>query len=121
MSQLASNHQPFDHEVWETGSEPQITTEGLIAAGQTIDERAPLGVKTASGEFHEWDPAASDGTERAVRITAFKIDTTGGAKNTQLIKTGVFNPELIAWPDGTTDAQKLAAFVGTPISLQTPR
>ncbi len=121
MSQLAANHQKFDYEVWETGSEPQTTTECLVAAGQTLDKRAPLGVKTATGEFHEWDPAASDGTEKAVRISAYGIDTTGAAKSTQLIKTGVFNPELIAWPDGTTDAQKLAAFVGSPISLQTPR
>jgi hypothetical protein len=121
MSQLAANHQPYDHEVWETGSEPQTTTEGLIAAGQTLDKRMPLGVKTSTGEFHKWNPDASDGTENAVRIAAYNLDTTGSVKSAQLIKTGVFNPELIVWPDGTTDAQKLAAFVGTPISLQTPR
>jgi hypothetical protein len=116
-----SNHQTFEHEVWETGSESQTTTESKIATGQTLGKRAPLAQKTSTGEFHLWDPVASDGTQNATRIAPFAIDTTAGVADKQLIKKGVFNPELIAWPDGVTDAQKLVAFVGSPISLQTPR
>jgi hypothetical protein len=121
MTQLADNHQTFEHEVWETGSEAQTSTEGRIASGQVLAKRAPLGLKISTGQFHLWDPAATDGTEIATRITPFTIDTTTGIADKQLIKKGVFNPDLIDWPDGTSDAQKLAAFVGSPISLQTPR
>ncbi|MEM5529557.1 head decoration protein [Gammaproteobacteria bacterium AS21] len=111
----------FNHEQWETGSEPQTTTEGVVAVNQILAKYTPLGVKLSTGEFHKWDPAAEDGTQVAVRITPFNIDTTGAVKTQQLIKAGTFNPELISWHEGVTDAQKLAAFVGSPISLQALR
>lgn len=109
----------FDHENWEAGSEQTTTTSSKIKAGLTLAKRTPMGIKKSSGEFAAWDPAASDGTEVATRITPFEIDTTAGASEKQLIKGGIFNPELINWPAGITDVQKLTAFVGTPISLQT--
>lgn len=103
-----------------TGSDQVATTEGTIAAGQTLSRLAPLGQNTTTGEFHLWAPTATDGTEVATRIAPVGIDTTAGIAIQQLYKCGTFNPELIAWPDGTTAAQKLTAFVGTPISLQAP-
>lgn len=106
---------------WVTGSDVPANTLGTVAAGQTLAQYAPLGQKAATGEFHEWDPAAVDGTEIAVRIAPFAIDTSGGALDKQLIKAGSFNPELVAWPGAATAVQKLVAFVGTPISLQAPR
>lgn len=121
MPNTTSMHTPFETENWEAGSEQTTTTAGVIKAGQSIMKRTPLGMVTSSGEFVSWDPAANDGREVATRIAPFSIDSSGGAVEKQLIKGGVFNPELINWPAGTTDAQKLAAFVGTPISLQTLR
>lgn len=111
----------FNHETWITGSEATMTSDGWVAAGQVLAPRAPLGLKTATGEFHLWNPDASDGTQVAVRLTPFKLDTTAVKQQAPLIKTGTFNPELVIWPDGTTDVQKLGAFVGSPISLQVPR
>jgi len=105
-------------EQWVTGSDAPANTVGTIAAGQALSKYAPMGQNLTTGEFHEWDPAANDGTEVAVRIAPFAIDTTGGAADKNLIKAGTFNPDLVAWPGGTTAAQKLTAFVGTPISLQ---
>ena len=103
-----------------TGSDPVATTEGTIAAGQTLAYLAPLGQNKTTGEFHLWAPTATDGTQVATRIAPVGIDTTAGIAIQQLYKSGTFNPDLIAWPDGTTAAQKLTAFVGTPISLQAP-
>lgn len=108
----------YTPEQWNTGSEEQITTTGMVASGETLAKYTPMGQVTASGEFVEWDPAANDGSEVAVRITPMAIDTTGGATNKALIKSGCFNEELVAWPVGATAAQKACAFVGTPISVQ---
>ncbi|MBB1489391.1 head decoration protein [Oceanospirillum sediminis] len=105
---------------WVTGSEQVHTTEGRLAAGQQLAEHAPLGQNQTTGEYHLWDPSASDGTQLATRIAPQYLDSSSGAVSVQLIKNGIFNPDEVAWPDGTTEAQKLCAFSGTPISLQKP-
>lgn len=110
----------YEYETWYTGSDQPATTSGTYATGQTIPARTPLGQVTASGEFVAWDPAATDGSEVAVRMSAVDIDTTGGAAKGPMIKGGTYNPELVNWPVGTTDVEKALAFVGTPISLQLP-
>lgn len=108
----------YTPEQWNAGSEEQITTTGMVAAGQSLAKYTPMGQVTASGEFVEWNPAANDGSEVAVRIAPMAIDTTGGAMDKALIKSGCFNEALVAWPVAVTAAQKACAFVGTPISLQ---
>lgn len=110
----------YSPETLITGSDSVATTEGTLAAGQMLARLAPLGQNSTTGEFHLWAPAATNGTEVATRIAPIKADTTVGAVKQQLYKSGTFNPDLIAWPDGTTEVQKLTAFVGTPISLQRP-
>lgn len=110
--------QPVDN--WVTGSDSCQTTLVTILAGQNLAEKTPLGIVTASGKVVAWDPTEDDGREVAVYITAYAVDATGGDRQEQVIKTGTFNPEQVVWPVGTTAAQKLGAFVGTPISLQLP-
>lgn len=110
----------YENEVWQTGSDQMATTSGTIASGQNLAARTPLGQVTASGEFVEWNPAANDGSQVAVRMTANAVDATVGATKAPMIKAGTFNPELVAWPGGVTAVQKELAFVGTPISLQLP-
>lgn len=110
----------FETEVWETGSDSAQTTLTSIGAGQTIAARTPLGQRASDGLFYVWNPAGVDGTEKAVRIAAFDVDTTGGAKDVQAYKAGTFNPDLVQWPTSTALEQSLT-FVGSPISLQTPR
>ncbi len=110
----------FSYETWVTGSDPVATTTGTLASGQSVEERTPLGQITASGLFTAWDPTAEDGSETAVRLSAIAIDASSADTDGPMIKAGTFNPDLVNWPDGTTDVQKLTAFVGTPISLQAP-
>lgn len=110
--------QPVDN--WITGSDPIQTTEGVIASGQNIAARTPLGQVTATGKLVAWNPAAEDGSQVAVYIASYAINATGADTKAQVIKVGTFNPEEVAWPEGVTNAQKLTAFVGTPISLQLP-
>lgn len=107
-------------EDWITGSDSVTTTAGTVASGQNLAQYAPLGQVTATGKFVEWAPGAADGSEVASRIAPMAIDASGADTPAQLIKTGTFNPELIAWPGGATAVQKETAFVGSPISLQLP-
>ena len=108
-------------EVWVTGNETPATMLVTIATGQTIAARTPIGQVAASGHYIAWLPGASDGSQVAVAITAFDVDTTsGGAAAKQVYKSGTFNPELVAWPTAT-DLQKALSFTRSPISLQAPR
>lgn len=115
---MTTVQEPVDN--WITGSDKVHTTAGTIASGEVLPARAPLGQVTATGKLVEWAPGASDGSEIAVYLTSSAVDASGGDLAAQVIKSGTFNPEDVAWPAGATAAQKLCAFVGTPISLQTP-
>lgn len=112
----------FTYDQWETGSDPVHTTTVTIAAGQNLPAKTPLGQVKATGEFKAVDLAANDGSQVATRMTAFAVDTTAGAKQAAVYKSGSFNPELVNWHASfDTAAKKATAFVGTPISLQLPR
>lgn len=110
----------WNHEQWVTGRKPE-SVDSDIAAATVVAARTPMGQLADTGEFVAWDPVAADGSQVAVRIAGFDIDTTSGAAKKALIASGTFNPELIVWPAGVTAAQKARAFVGTAISLQAPR
>lgn len=110
----------YEYEQWEVGSDPIRTATGVLTAGQSLLKRTPLGLVKSTGKFVAWDPAANDGSEVAVRLTALTVDASASDKDTPMITAGSFNPELVNWPVGVTEAQQASAFVGTPISLQLP-
>ncbi|TLX65077.1 head decoration protein [Stutzerimonas nosocomialis] len=105
---------------WITGSHPYNTALGTLASGTNVAARVPLGQVSATGKFVPWDPAAEDGSQVAVRLSLYPVEAGAGDAEAQMITGGSFNPDLVAWPAGTTSAQKLAAFAGTPIVLQKP-
>lgn len=108
-------------EVWVTGKPDPVTAVKTIATSLDLPARTPVGQVASTGHFADWDPSATNGSAVAVGITAYDIDTTGGAQSHEVFMIGTFNPELVNWPDGTTDLQKATAFTGTPINLQEPR
>ncbi len=110
----------YDNPDIHTGSDPEYTTEGIVTSGHMLEPYTPLGQLKATGKLVPWDPTKSDGSEYAVRMNVYPIDATSQDITTQLIKAGTYNPEIIHWPDGVTDAQKLTCFMGTAISLQIP-
>ena len=99
------------------GSEPITHTNKVIASGETLKRLQPLAMVTATGELKAWSPGASDGTEKAVYLSAFDLTTTA-ATSKKVVKGGHFNEFAIVWPDGVTAVQKASAFVGTPISFE---
>lgn len=104
-----------------TGSDQPISEPVTIASGENVAANTPLGQVSATGKFVAWDPAANDGSQIATRMTVYAVDASSADTVASAYKTGTFNPELVAWPDGTTAVQKLTIFNGTPISLQAPR
>lgn len=98
------------------GSEQPHFVSATIGSGVACGRLTPLGQVTATGALALWAPAATNGTEKAVYLAAYDVDTSGGAKKHKVIKSGHWNSDMIVWPDGTTDIQKAVAFVGTPIS-----
>lgn len=102
-----------------TGSDPVSHTNVKIAANQVIEELTPIGRVTATGEFKESKTDVNDGSEVAIYLSAFAIDTTGASAEKTVIKSGTFDPTKLNFDDSWTDAQKSGAFAGTPISLQT--
>ncbi|WP_425641414.1 head decoration protein [Marinomonas gallaica] len=105
VQELASSEQPHN-------------ARALIGANQTIERLTPLGQKTADGTVVVWDPAATDGSQKAVYLGAFDATIGGTAEYKKVIKSGDWNTDAIKWPDGTAATQKALAFVGTPISHQ---
>lgn len=114
---MTAVNEPVDNSV--TGSDKIHTTQVTIASGQNLPAMAPIAQVTATGKFVIWNPAGTDGSEVPVYLTSYAVDATSGDKQAQVIKAGTFNPEYVQWPTSTA-AQKLRAFVGTPISLQPP-
>lgn len=108
--------QVFEHEQLAAGDRAMTQNTGTFAASQTLAKLAPLGRVAASGELTEWNPAANDGSEKAIALTVGAVDTSSGARKAPFYDGGHFNEALIAWPVAATAAQKAAAFDGTPIA-----
>jgi hypothetical protein len=98
------------------GSEQPHFASATIGSGIVCERLTPLGQVTATGALAPWDPTATNGSQKAVFMASYSIDTAGGAKTHKVIKSGHWSSDAIVWPDGTTDLQKALAFVGTPIS-----
>ena len=98
------------------GGKPSSAPE-TIAADEVLLPMTPLGRVTSTGKLKKWDPAATDGTEKAIRLTAFSIDATGADVDKSVIYSGLPLSEAINWPEDATAAQKLGAFDGSLIVL----
>lgn len=108
----------LEYEDWRSGQKPISTTLVSFAAGLTLPKRSLVALKEGATEYSAFNPAAKDGSEIARYILVEPLYTTGGVKAADVYDMGTFNPELIAWPDAITEAQKAAVFSGSPISLK---
>lgn len=97
------------------GTEALVTTLGIFAGGQgVIPALTPVMPDATSGALVVWDGAAG----KAAYVTTIQIDTAAQTQ-AQVYKTGVLNVDALSWPEAvTTLAAKVAAFVGSGISVQ---
>lgn len=98
------------------GGEPPVTTLGILAGGQgVIPALTPLVQDATNGALVVWDGTNAG---QAVYVTAFSIDATSQTQ-AQVYKSGVLNVDALNWPKSvTTLSARVAAFVGSPISVQ---
>jgi len=107
----------LNHEQYITDERLVTTSIGIFSDSQTLLKRTPIARIKASAEIVAWNPAGTDGSEKAIGLTVFEIDTTSGAKEAPYHDSGCFNPELIEWPVSTA-AQKAACFDQTAIATK---
>lgn len=98
------------------GTEPLVTTLGIFAGGKgVIPALTPLMQDATSGALVVWN---GEQAGKAVYVSAFQLDTAGQTQ-AQVYKAGVLNVDALNWPESvTTLSAKVAAFVGSGISVQ---
>jgi hypothetical protein len=85
-----------------------VTQDFLLpAALGAVAQYTPLSRAGAGGTFAVW--AAG---QPLAAILPFSVDTAGGAQRRVLYVEGMFNQDMIKWPNGTTEAQIEAAQTG---------
>jgi len=116
---------------WNTGERQVNTTVVTVAVGVTCDARTPLAMLTAVsgsqliGEIVEFDSndTNDNGTNVAVFLSAYDIDTTAEKAAYHVTDSGTFNPDLVNFTQADpqpTEAQLLSMFLNTGIFLQEP-
>ena len=96
-----------------------VTTQGALVTGTAYVGDQVLGRVTASGLFAKHNPAATDGSENAVAILAYDVETPTALKQEAIYVGGVFNMDALTWhADTDTDLTRAAAFDGTNIVVQ---
>ncbi|MCL9671403.1 head decoration protein [Citrobacter sp. MNAZ 1397] len=98
------------------GTEALVSTLGIFVSGKgIIPELTPLMQDATSGALVVWDGAHSG---QAVYVSAITVNTASQTQ-AQVYKAGVLNVDALNWPeDVTTLSAKVAAFVGSGISVQ---
>ena len=81
-----------------------------VASGQTLSLGAVIGKVTASGEYAEHNPGASDGTENAAGIILADCDASSAAADSvALVREAIIGADNLVWRTGATDQQKADA------------
>lgn len=101
------------------GSSLEIDTVSVtIGSGVNVPAYTPMALDSTNNQHYPYNPAGANGRNKALYLSAFAINTAGGAAKHALIRKGGFNIEAINWP-ATTDTfdKRQAVFAGTPISI----
>ncbi len=101
------------------GDEPLRTGLATVAAGQTFERLTPLMLQQDSGGGEDTSLLVVwDGTPgAAVAMSAKAVEALAADTAVPFYKTGCFRTSFVQWPDGVSDTQKQAAFLGSPISV----
>lgn len=93
---------------------------GEVASGQNLQRGDVIGRVSASGQLVKSVQSASDGSQNPIGAMNHDCDATSGAKPAVYVKGGDLDKTQVSFDASWTEAQKLAAFDRTPISLVTP-
>lgn len=90
------------------GDHPPITVGGILASGNHVAGTV-LGTVTVGGKHVQLDPGASDGSEKATVILLGDLDGGESGEPGVFVVHGEVLERYLTWPDGITEAQKIAA------------
>lgn len=101
------------------GSSLEIDTVTVtIGAAVDVPAYTPMALDSTDNLHYPYNPAGSNGRNKALYLSAIPIKTTDSAAKHALIRKGGFNADAINWPESiNTLAKKQAVFAGTPISI----
>lgn len=101
------------------GESDIVTTQGQLVTGVAYVGGQVLGRITASGLFAKHDPAATDGSEKAIAILGYDVPVPTAGKWEGMYSGGVFNIDALTFNAATDTAlEKTAVFDGTNIVAQ---
>lgn len=93
-----------------TGDFPVETEiETLVTQGVELPPYSVVGRITSGGKLTFCDPSANDGSETPIGITAATAASAVGDQNISVIKTGVFNPDVVNFDQSTGGFADFAA------------
>ncbi len=102
-------HEPDD---FLAGDEPLKTGRAMMATGQSCERLTPL-MLSDTGLLTVWDGSPGAAVAMSAKaVNALTVDT-----KVPYYKAGCFRISKVVWPDGLTEAQKRAAFIGSPVSV----
>lgn len=90
---------------------PFVTDSVVIAAGQTLQAGAVLGMVSDTGKYVLMDSTATDGSQNPVAILAQDVDASAGDTIATVYLTGEFNSDALVF--GGTDTVDTPLWVGT--------
>lgn len=115
-----SDVETFEPDDFILGPDQPVTTTGTMVADNVVTRLTPVMTDPTNGYFLPWDGVEG----KAVGLTAFDVDSTGGNKDFSYYAKGSYRSSSIQWPqiDGEpprdmTDQEKQAAFTGTAITV----
>lgn len=108
----------FSPENFIAGDFPIITEREKIASGLVLPRHSALGKVSATGELKNLDSAATDGSQIPYAILIDAVDTTDGATNADVFKTGEFNADKVVFKAGEDANQHKDAFRKISIFLK---
>lgn len=104
-----------------SGSQEINTKPVEVASGSTVVELEVLGQVLTTGQYIKSVKTATDGSQVPAAISASAVDATAGAVSAPVYVAGAFDPDSLVWDASWSAADRLTAFVNSPINLKNTR
>lgn len=86
---------------------PSLCRETVTLTAAAVTAGAVLGRTTATGAYKAHDPAATDGSEKAIAVALYDAPASGQCIVVR--RSAIVAKDALVWKAGMTDAQKAAA------------
>ena len=120
MYTAKSNSESYVNQQLFTSQAEVDTTDVVVASGQNLVAGQVVALLNNKVVAH--NPGAANTSKTAVYIMAYDVDAQAGDTAAQAYNKGGFNSDALTWhTDVDTYEERVAAFAGTPISVNKAR